>query len=134
MKYLQNVYHKYYNCIMGYIFPFILLIYPLIKINQGIDVSDTTYSLSNYLYFQRLEGTWVISTYLSNVLGWLLTKLPWGTTLLGMNLYTGLIVSGLAVSVYFFMCKWMPAWIVFVGEIIAIGFLWIPTVIEPVVI
>lgn len=129
MKYLQSVYHKYYNCIMRYIFPLILLMYPLNKINQGIDVSDTTYSLSNYLYFQRLEGTWVISTYLSNVLGWLLTKLPWGTTLLGMNLYTGMIVSALAIGVYFFMCKWMPAWIVFIGEIIAIGFLWIPTVI-----
>jgi len=127
LKQLQLIYRKYYNCITKCIFPTILLIYPLIKINQGVDVSDSTYSLGNYLFFERLEGTWVISTYLSNVAGWLLTKLPFGTTMLGMNLYTGLIVSALAISLYALLRKWMPDWIVFVGEFIAIGFLWIPT-------
>lgn len=127
LKQLQVIYRKYYNCITKWIFPIILLIYPLIKINQGVDVSDSTYSLGNYLFFERLEGTWVISTYLSNVVGWLFTKLPFGTTLLGMNLYTGLVVSGLAIGLYFFLRKWMPDWIVFIGEFVAIGFLWIPT-------
>lgn len=127
LKQLQVIYRKYYNCITKWIFPIILLIYPLIKINQGVDVSDSTYSLGNYLFFERLEGTWVISTYLSNVVGWLFTKLPFGTTLLGMNLYTGLVVSGLAIGLYFFLSKWMPDWIVFIGEFVAIGFLWIPT-------
>ncbi len=127
MKLLQSIYRKYYNCISKWIFPAILLIYPLVKINQGVDVSDSTYSLGNYLFFDRLEGTWVISTYLSNVAGWILTKLPFGTTLLGMNLYTGLIVSGLTIGLYFLLRKWMPDWIVFIGEFIAIGFLWIPT-------
>ena len=127
MKLLQSIYRKYYNCISKWIFPAILLIYPLIKINQGVDVSDSTYSLGNYLFFERLEGTWVISTYLSNVAGWLLTKLPFGITLLGMNLYTGLLVSGLVLAVYLLLRKWMPDWIVFAGEFIAIGFLWIPT-------
>ena len=129
MKQLQNLYQKYNNCITNFIFPVILFLYPLVKINQGIDVSDSTYSLANYLYFDRMEGTWVISTYLSNVIGWLLTKLPFGTTLLGMNLYTGLIVSGLVLGMYYLMRKWMPAWIVFMGEFVAIGFLWIPTTI-----
>ena len=127
LKQLQVIYRKYYNCITKWIFPIILLIYPLIKINQGVDVSDSTYSLGNYLFFERLEGTWVISTYLSNVVGWLFIKLPFGTTLLGMNLYTGLVVSGLAIGLYFFLRKWMPDWIVFIGEFVAIGFLWIPT-------
>lgn len=127
LKQLQVIYRKYYNCITKWIFPIILLIYPLIKINQGVDVSDSTYSLGNYLFFERLEGTWVISTYLSNVVGWLFTKLPFGITLLGMNLYTGLVVSGLAIGLYFFLRKWMPDWIVFIGEFVAIGFLWIPT-------
>lgn len=129
MKQLQKLYQKYNNCITNWIFPLILLVYPLVKINQGIDVSDSTYSLGNYLFFDRLEGTWVISTYLSNVIGWLLTKLPFGTTLMGMNLYTGLLVSGLALGMYYLMRRWMPSWIVFVGEYIAIGFLWIPTTI-----
>ena len=127
MKLLQSIYRKYYNCISKYIFPAILLIYPLIKCNQGVDVSDSTYSLGNYLFFERLEGTWVVSTYLSNVVGWILTKLPFGTTLLGINIYTGLIVSGLTIGLYFMLRKWMPDWIVFFGEFIAIGFLWIPT-------
>ena len=127
MSILQRIYRKYYNCITKWIFPIILLVYPLIKINKGIDVSDSTYSLGNYLFFDRLEGTWVISTYLSNVVGWLLTKLPFGTMLIGMNLYTGLFVSGLVIALYFLLRKWMPDWIVFAGEFIAIGFLWIPT-------
>jgi len=129
LKQLQKLYQKYNNCITNWIFPLILLVYPLVKINQGIDVSDSTYSLGNYLFFDRLEGTWVISTYLSNVIGWLLTKLPFGTTLMGMNLYTGLLVSGLSLGMYYLMRRWMPSWIVFVGEYIAIGFLWIPTTI-----
>lgn len=127
MKRLKNVYQTYYNGITNRIFPLILLLYPLIKINQGIDVSDSTYSLGNYLFFDRLEGTWAISTYLSNVAGWLLTKLPFGNTLLGMNFYTGLLVSGLVLGLYFLLRKWMPDWIVFLGEVIAVGFLWIPT-------
>ena len=124
----KNIYQKYKNCITNVIFPLILFFYPLIKINQGVDVSDSTYSLGNYLFFKRLGGTWwVISTYLSNVIGWLLTKLPFGDTLLFMNLYTGLIVSALTIGLYFLLRKWMPAWIAFLGEFIAIGFLWIPT-------
>jgi len=127
LKYLQLIYRKYYNCITKWTFPLILLIYPLVKVNQGLDVSDSTYSLGNYLFFERLEGTWVVSTYLSNVVGWILTKLPFGTTLLGFNIYSGLIVSGLTIGLYFMLRKWMPDWIVFAGEFIAIGFLWIPT-------
>lgn len=127
MKQLQKLYQKYKNCITKWIFPLILLVYPLIKINQGVDVSDSTYSLGNYLYFPEMKGMWVVSTYLSNVIGWLITKLPFADRLLVMNLYTGLIVSALVVFLYYSMRKWMPEWIVFMGEMIAIGFLWIPT-------
>ena len=129
MKQLQRLYQKYNNCITNLIFPIMLFLYPLIKVNQGIDVSDTTYSLGNYLFFDRLEGMWVISTYLSNVVGYVLTKLPFGDTLLGMNIYTGLIVSILVLAVYQILRKWMPEWIVFLAEIVAIGFMWIPTTI-----
>lgn len=127
MKQLQKVYQKYNNCITKWIFPLILLIYPLMKINQGMDVSDSTYSLGNYLFFPEMKGMWVVSTYLSNVIGWLIVQLPFADRLLVMNLYTGLLVSALVLFLYYFMQKWMPAWIVFMGEMIAIGFLWIPT-------
>lgn len=129
MKQLQRLYRKYNNCIANWIFPILLFLYPLTKVNQGIDVSDTTYSLGNYLFFDRLEGMWVISTYLSNVVGYVLTKLPFGDTLLGMNIYTGLIVSALVFSIYQILRKWMPEWIIFLAEIIAIGFMWIPNTI-----
>ena len=131
MKQLQILYQKYNNCIVKWIFPLILLLYPLIKINQGVDVSDSTYSLGNYLFFPEMKGMWVVSTYLSNVIGWLMVKLPFADRLLVMNLYTGLLVSALVLFLYYFMQKWMPAWIVFVGEVIAVGFLWIPTGIFP---
>ena len=127
MKQLQKLYQKYNNCITKWIFPLILLIYPLIKINQGVDVSDSTYSLGNYLFFPQMKGMWVVSTYLSNVIGWLMVKLPFADRLLVMNLYTGLLVSVLVLFLYYFMKKWMPEWIVFMGEVVAIGFLWIPT-------
>ena len=126
MKQLQRIYQQYNAWITKYIFPVILFFYPFMTVNQGVDVSDSTYSFSNFLFFERMEGMWVISTYVSNVVGWLLTKLPFGTTVLGMKVYATLFVSGTALLVYGMFRKWMPAWIAFVGEMIAIGFCWIP--------
>ena len=126
MKYLKNIYRRYYEVIAKYIFPVVLFLYPFLTVNQGVDVSDSTYSFSNFLFFERMEGMWVISTYVSNVVGWLLTGLPFGTMLLGIKIYATILISGTALLVYFLFRKWMPAWIVFVGEIIALGFCWIP--------
>ena len=127
MKKVSEFYQNHKNIIVNCIFPVILLLYPLMKVNQGVDVSDSTYSLGNYLFFPELKGTWMISTYLSNVLGFLLMKLPFGRMLMGMNFYTALFVSVLVLLVYYMLRKWMPDWIVFIGEFIAVGFLWIPT-------
>lgn len=127
MKQIKKIYQQYYEVITKYIFPIILFLYPFLTVNQGVDVSDSTYSFSNFLFFERMEGMWVVSTYVSNVVGWLLTKLPFGTTLLGMKIYATLLISGTVLLVYFMFRKWMPAWIAFVGEMIAIGFCWIPT-------
>ena len=126
MKQLQRIYQQYNPWIIKYIFPILLFLYPFMTVNQGVDVSDSTYSFSNFLFFERMEGMWVISTYVSNVVGWLLTKLPFGSTVLGMKIYATLLVSGTALLVYGMFRKWMPAWIAFVGEMIAIGFCWIP--------
>lgn len=127
MKQIKKIYQQYYEVITKYIFPIILFLYPFLTVNQGVDVSDSTYSFSNFLFFERMEGMWVVSTYVSNVVGWLLTKLPFGTTLLGMKIYATLLISGTVLLVYFMFRKWMPAWIAFVGEMVAIGFCWIPT-------
>lgn len=127
MKQLKSFYHNYYKWITQICFPLVLFFYPFLTVNQGVDVSDSTYSLTNFLFFETMEGMWVVSTYVANVVGWILTKLPFGTTLLGMNIYTTMLVSATVLLVYYMLRKWMPAWIVFVGEMIAIGFCWIPT-------
>lgn len=111
------------------LFPFILLIFPLLKADQGIDLTDTGYSLGNYRFFGETGGVWTFLTYLSNVTGFLLTKLPMGHTMLGMKIYTSLAVSLLALLGYRFFKTKMPPWLAFLGEIAAIGFSWCPTVI-----
>ena len=113
----------------SWLFPLILLVYPLLWANQGIDVSDPTYSLTNFRFFPELAGTWPIATWLANVAGFLLMKLPFGGTLLGMNLYTRLFISAMALLAYFFLRGKMPAWMAFAGEIIAISFCWCPSTI-----
>lgn len=127
MKQLKRIYNQYYNLITRVVFPVVLFLYSFWNVNHGVDVSDSTYSLANFLFFEEMEGMWVVSTYVANVVGWILTKLPFGTTLLGMNIYTTLLVSATVLLVYYMLWKWIPAWIVFVGEVIAIGFCWIPT-------
>jgi len=109
------------------LFPVILLLLPLLKINQGVDLTDTPYSLGNYRFFAQSEGVWVLSTFLSNVTGFFLTKLPMGQTMLGMKLYTSLFVSAMALLGYRFFKTKMPSWMAFLGEVAAIGFCWCPT-------
>lgn len=112
------------------LFPVLLACYPLRHINQGVDLMDTGYSLGNYLFFEQAQGTWwALATYLANATGSFLMRLPFGNTMMGMNFYTSLLVSVLAVSVYFFLSKKLPKVFVFIGEILAISLCWCPTVI-----
>ncbi|MCM1174275.1 MAG: hypothetical protein NC341_04400 [Blautia sp.] len=129
MKTIEKLYQKYHNLLENGLFIILLAFYPLIKINQGLDVVDTLYSLTNFQYFPTAEGTWMSATYLANALGYFLMQLPKGDTLLGMNFYTGLLLSGLALTLYSALRKKMPAWLVFLGEILAIGLCWCPSVI-----
>ncbi len=110
-------------------FPLLLTLYPLIGIRQGLDVSDTLYSLSNFQYFTTMDGTWMVATFLANVLGSLLMCLPFGGTLIGMYFYTSLLQSVTAVLVYRSLKKRMPAVLVFAGEMAALGLCWCPSVI-----
>lgn len=119
----------FHNYIENGLFIAMLAFYPLIHINQGIDVADAAYSLGNFQYFQAADGTWAVATYLANVLGYVLTRLPGGNTVLGMQLYTGLFVSVLAVFFYLMLRRKMPSVIAFAGEVLAISLCWCPTVI-----
>ena len=126
---LQSIYQKNRFVLENIVFPVLLILYPLLKIRQGIDVSDTTYSLSNFQYFTSMDGTWIVATFLSNVVGWLMMCLPFGATLMGMYFYTALVQSATAVIVYRVFSKRVPALSVFVGEVIALGLCWCPSTI-----
>lgn len=109
----------------------ILVFYPLRHIHWGIDFWDTGYNYANFQYmgFEHMDSMWVFSTYLANVVGNLLSKLPAAGSLVGMNFYTGLFVSGLAVAGFWFCTEKLqiPVWLAFVGEMVAISLCWCPT-------
>lgn len=133
MDKFKNTYHKYRKFIENILFPLLLAAYPLVGINQGIDVADTTYSLGNFQYFPSMDGTWMVATFLANAAGSLMMHLPFGNTLLGMYFYTALIQSVTALSVYLAfrrdLAGRIPAPLVFLGEFLALGLCWCPSTI-----
>ena len=129
MQQVKEFYIRYRKMIENILLPLVLLLYPMLKINQGIDVSDTTYSLSNFRYFGQMNGTWMVATFLANAVGSLLMHLPFGDTLLGINFYTALIQALAALTVYFVLRKKIPAPLVFTGEFMALGLCWCPSAI-----
>lgn len=113
-----------------YIFPLILFLFPLINLNKGIDLTDTGFNLANYTFFHTITNNQLfLSTYLSNITGYLLTLLPFGQTMLGMKFYTTLLVSLMALIGYRFFITKMPAPIAFISQMAAVGLCWCPTVI-----
>lgn len=117
------------NKVMNVIFILVLFLYPMRHILVGAEWTDTGYNYGNFTYMDRMDPMWMFSTYLANALGHLFTYLPWGNTMIGLNVYTGLMISVLAVAGYLFFVKEIeiPKVIVFVGEFLAISFCWCPT-------
>ena len=115
------------------IFPLILLLYPLRHINIGLDLWDTGYNYGNFMYMgtDHMDPMWLFSTYLANAVGWLLTHLPFGDTLLGMNFYTAFMASALALIGYWFCTKKLgiSPCLTFLGEIVALSLCWCPTAV-----
>lgn len=109
----------------------VLFLYPLRHITWGLDLWDTGYNYANFQYkgLEHMDPMWLFSTYLANALGSVISKLPGAGSLIGMNFYTGLLVSGMAVTGYFFCTRklQMPKWIAFLGEMVAISLCWCPT-------
>lgn len=111
------------------LFPVVLFLFPLLKIAQGVDLTDTAYSLGNYRFFGQESSLWIMLTYLSNVLGSIFTRLPFGETMVGMKFYSSLLISFMALVGYRFFQTKMPTWLAFAGEMAAIGLCWCPPVI-----
>lgn len=113
------------------LFIVILAFYPLRHVRWGLDLMDTGYNYANFVYMgtEHMDPMWLFSTWLSNVAGHFLTKLPGGGRLVGMNIYTGLFVSLLALAGYFFCTRKLSVrpWVAFLGEMAAISLCWCPT-------
>lgn len=112
-------------------FMLILLIYPLRHVQIGVDLWDGGYNYANFRYsgLECMDSMWFFATWLANSIGSLFTRMPFGNTCVGMNIYTGLVVSFLAATAFLFCVRRlkMPAWMVFVAEILAISLCWAPT-------
>lgn len=113
------------------IFVVVLAFYPLRHINWGLDLWDTGYNYANFRYMgtEHMDPMWLFSTYLANVVGHFLSGLPNGGNLIGMNLYTGLFVSVLALTGFLFCTKVLklPVVAAFLGEFLAVSLCWCPT-------
>ena len=107
----------------------LLIMYAFRKVNQGIDVTDTGYHFSNFMYMSEMDPMWIFSTYLSSLMGYFFTRLPGGDTLLGINIYTSIIPAMLAVVTFVFLVKvlQMRIWESFAGVLIALALCWCPT-------
>lgn len=114
--------------ILDIAFPVFLLFWALAGINQGADLSDTSYSLANYLFFRELEGSWLYATFLANAVGYLFVLLTGGKVIL-MNVAGAGIIAITAIIIYYGMKDYIPRSILFFGEVIAIGLCWCPKVI-----
>lgn len=129
MKEITGVYDRYRNLIEKILFPLILILYPLVKIRQGVDVTDTTFSLTNFQYFASMNGTVTVALFVANVVGHWMMYLPFGDTMVGMYFYTALIQSATACIAYAALRRKIPAPLIFVGEWIALGLCWCPSTV-----
>lgn len=111
------------------VFPVLIMLFALLKVNKGINLADNTYSLGNYRFFTTSEGTWFLLTFISNVVGYLMSLLPFGNTMLGMNIYSSFLVGGLGIIGYRFFITKMPYWLAFLSQIVAVGMCWAPKTI-----
>lgn len=107
----------------------VLALLPFLHVNSGVEFTDTGYSLGNYENFAEAEGTWALATFLANVTGWLMTKLPFGHTMLGMQMYCNALLSILLVIVFVKLIEYLPLRYVFLGEILTWALCWCPRVI-----
>jgi len=121
--------NKRFEKFINLLIPVILLLYPLRHIFVGAEWWDTGYNYGNFVFMDRMDPMWLFSTYLGTAVGHLFTLLPFGNTMVGLNVYTGLFVSALALMGYYFFAKvvGLPKGVTFWGEMLAISFCWCPT-------
>lgn len=113
----------------------VLILYPLRHAAVGVDLMDAGYALGNYRYFDTVDEMWKLATYLANITGVVLSKLPFGECWIGMNVYCGLLIGAAAAGVYLFLWKHYGqnrksfCVLLFAAELTALSLCWAPSVI-----
>lgn len=113
---------------MDYVLYAILFLLPFVHVNIGINVSDQGYNLANFASFSNINNTWEIATLAANLVGKLLTYLPFGSYMLGMNIYCTLLLSLSVVGIFYVLKKDYSNYAVFFGLVLAICLSWSPKV------
>ena len=78
---------------------------------------------------------WKLATYLSNITGVVLSKLPFGAFWIGMNVYCGLLIGAVAAGIYLFLWKRYGqnrkefGFLLLAAEMTALSLCWAPSVI-----
>lgn len=115
------------------IFLGLLVIYPMRHVNLGVDLMDGGYNYANFIFDgqEYMGSMWFFATWSANIFGSFLTKLPGGSTMLGMNIYTTLLISMMAVGAYLFCTRKMglSKVLTFVGEMLALSLCWLPAAV-----
>lgn len=122
---------SYLHAFFFVLFLVALLFYPLRNVHMGVDLWDGGYNYANFFYhgLEYMDSMWYYATWIANALGSFLTRLPGGDTMLGMNVYTSLIIGVIAVTAYVFCVRKLriPMWMAFAGEILALSLCWAPS-------
>lgn len=120
---------------MKYLLAAVLFFYPLRHAFTGTDLMDAGYALGNYRFFDVLNPMWKLATYLANVTGLALSKLPFGDTWAGMNVYSGMLIGAVAAAAYLYVCGLYAeklrggVYLFFATEFTALSLCWAPNVI-----
>ncbi|MCR5303823.1 MAG: hypothetical protein K6E33_04610 [Lachnospiraceae bacterium] len=107
----------------------ILGIWPLFACGRGLSLADPLYALSNYQYFGTMGGTWELATILANAFGAFISRMPGAGSVLGMQIYTSLIMSAFLIALYFLLMDTFGKINTFLGLFTACAFAWCPSVI-----
>lgn len=124
----KNIVAKETGWMTRYLYPIILLVYPFLNVGKGADITDTSYSLGNYMFMEHMDTAWKYATFLANCVGRVFYFISGGEMLFMQVLCTA-VLSAIGLIAYFLLGKYISKHIVFIGELIALGVCWTPTVI-----
>lgn len=107
----------------------LIALLPFARLIWGVDFTDTGYSISNFCSFSDSRATWSLSTYFSNLTGFVFLHMPFGSTYIGIRFYCTIIVSLTLALLFTGLKKYFNAAIIFVGLAVSLFVTWCPFVV-----